>query len=191
MQVSVSLDVNAVIAVCVVVISSEVGEVESIWHCNVISTLRAIGSEVVTRCTVVSRRRSSAGTHDIGFNTVNHWIQASVEGFPSTVSTVRSNTVVVGVRVCSVEVRSTRAVTNCLSMRSCLVHESDSCCVVRVLTSIVVVVFNLIRDVVEDGLECTTEVVVGVLHVSPFNNEHLVWVSNTECFSAGCQTVNG
>ena len=71
--------------------------------------------------------------------------------------------------VCAVEVGSTCAVTNGLSLRAGLIHKSDCCSIVRVLTSIIVVEFNFIRNVVEDCLICTSEVVVGVLHVSPFN----------------------
>ena len=80
-------------------------------------------------------------------------------------------------RVRSSDVLSAGSVSDGLTHCSGLIHKSDRCCIVRVGTSVVVLELDFIGHVIEDSL-VGSGVSRRVAHVSPFDDEHLVRVSN-------------
>ncbi len=178
-----SSEVDTVIAVCVVVISTEVGKVESIRHGNVISTLVGPCVPVVTGCTVVTRRRSSRGSHDVGSVCVHQSRESTVERLVAATGRRGGDSVVRRVRVRSGDVLGAGSVADGLTHCSGLVHKSNSCSIVRDGTSVVVLELDFIGHVVEDGL-VRTDVSCSVAHVSPFDDEHLVWIADSERLGA-------
>ena len=180
-HVTVSSEVDTVIAVCVVVVSTKVGKVESIRHWDVVSTLVSPCVPVVAGCTVVARWCTRRGTHDVRCICVHQSRESTVKRLVAATGRRGRDSVVCWVRVCTGDVLCAGSVSDGLTHCAGLIHESDSCSVVRNGTSIVVLELDFVRHVVEDCL-VSTDVSCSVTHVSPFDDEHLVRVTNTEGF---------
>ena len=188
-HVSVSSEVDTVIAVCVVVVSTKVGKVESIRHWDVVSTLVSPCVPVVAGCTVVARWCTRRGTHDVRCISVHQSRESTVKRLVAATGRRGRDSVVCWVRVCTGDVLCAGSVSDGLTHCTGLIHESNSCSIVRIGTSVVVLELDFIGHVVEDGL-VRTDVSCSVAHVSPFDDEHLVRVTNTEGFCRGRLRVN-
>ena len=172
-------DLDTVVGVVAVVGRSEVVKLEACWDVNVRVAASLVRVPVVGRDTVVEVWTTVGGAGQRRVS-VGDFHQALVEGFPCVGRRAGRDTEVGrGWHVTGVGVETRRGgVRNASTLLSGLVHVADRPGVVRGATVAVVLVFNLVGDVVEQGLN-GTELTVGVVrHVVPLNNEHLVGVAS-------------
>ena len=186
-HVSLTTKADAVVRVRSLVEGTEVLEVEVIGHVDVGVAAVLVGVPVPAVSAVVAVRGTAAAATE-GRVEVLDFRQTRCETLVAVGSRRGVHAVVAGEGVGSVE--PTGSLLQVLTLRAGRVLVSRGRVVDVDLASGVVLELKLVRHVVEDHL-VGAQVCAGVTHVVPFNDEHLVGVTDLERGRRGLHGVGG